>query len=221
MCLITDRRRLLAATGRGDHDWEGVLVDQLRGAIAGGVDLIQIRERDLEAARLAAIAGRIVDLTQGRATRVVVNDRVDIAVAVGAHGVHLREDGLAPYRVRAAWPPVMIGRSIHGAAAAASSNGVDYLIAGSVFETVSKPGQTRLLGLEGLRAVVGAAGPTPVLAVGGVTVENLALVRASGAAGFASIGAFLPSQQVSDLATGVQKLTETLRFAFDSRGGLP
>jgi thiamine-phosphate pyrophosphorylase len=214
LCLITNRRRLLSALPRRDASWPDVLFEQMRGAIAGGIDLIHIREPDIEPARLADIARRAVAIAEGTRTRVVVNDRLDIALAA-ATGVHLREDGIAPARARAMAPALLIGRSVHGVESVRGSAGADYLMAGSVFETVSKPGVAPL-GVNGLAAIVGAAASCPVLAVGGVTAENLTAIRSAGAAGVAAIGAFVPSQQVSDLAAAVQILTKTLRIAFDS-----
>jgi len=214
LCLITNRRRLLSALQRQDASWPEVLFEQLRGAMAGGIDLIQIREPDIEPARLADIARRATALAEGTRTRIVVNDRLDVALAA-ATGVHLREDGIAPARARAISPALLIGQSVHGIESVRRSAGADYLIAGTVFETVSKPG-VALLGVNGLAAIVEAAASCPVLAVGGVTVENLTAIRSAGAAGVAAIGAFVPAKQVSDLAAAVQILTKTLRIAFDS-----
>ena len=214
LCLITNRQRLLAATHRSEASWPDLLLDQVRGAIAGGIDLIQIREPDLEPARLAGIVRRAVAIAEGTRARIVVNDRLDVALAA-ATGVHLREDGIAPARARAIAPGLLIGRSVHGVESVGRSTGADYLNAGSVFETVSKPGVVPL-GVNGLAAIVSAAASCPVLAVGGVTIENLTAIRLAGAAGIAAIGAFVPAEQVSDLAAAVQILTKTLRNAFDS-----
>jgi thiamine-phosphate pyrophosphorylase len=221
LCLVTDRRRLTAAIGRPLDEWPAALAEQARGAIAGGADLIQIRERGIDAGRLADVARQLVALARGSATRIVVNDRIDVALAVAADGVHLREDGVPPSLARALAPALMIGRSVHGVEGALASGGADYVMAGSIFPTLSKPGLEAGLGLVGLRKIVVAMERRPVLAVGGVTVDNLATVAQTGAAGIAAIGAFVPPEQVSDLEAAVQMLTKSLRIAFDSATTVP
>jgi thiamine-phosphate diphosphorylase len=220
LCLITDRARLRAAVGASAGDWRDLVVEQIEGAIAGGVDLVQIRERDIEGAVLVELTRRIVRLARGTATKVVVNDRLDVALAAGADGVHLRERGLPASRARSLAPQALIGRSVHSVVSALASPEADYVLAGSVFETASKPGQPAALGLTGLREVVRAVGGGRVIAVGGVTVDNLTEVAASGVFGIAAIGAFVPAKQVPDLAAAVQMLTKSLRIAFDRCEGV-
>ena len=191
-CLVTDRRRLCPEADSLPAALACV-VEQARRAAAAGVDLIQIRERDLEAAALAALVAEVVAVTRGSVTRVVVNDRIDVALAAGADGVHLRGDSVpveAARRLLAA--PRLVGRSVHGIEEARSASGADYLIAGTVFSSASKPGAAELLGLDGLRAIVRAT-PIPVLAIGGITADRIADVLATGAAGIAAIGLFIDS----------------------------
>jgi thiamine-phosphate diphosphorylase len=178
ICLVTDRRRRDP-------------VAQAAQASAAGIDLIHIREHDLGASALAAMVSAVVDAVRGTATRVVVNDRIDVAIACAAHGVHLREDSIPPASARSLAPRgFLIGRSIHGVdEAVKGAESVDYLIAGTVFATSSKPEGHALLGTEGLREIVGAV-RVPVLAIGGMTRERLAEVAAAGAAGIAAIGLF-------------------------------
>jgi thiamine-phosphate diphosphorylase len=190
ICLVTDRRRLAAAGATGQAAVRCLLA-QVRHAAAAGVDLVQIRERDLEAAALAALVREALAAVRGSRTRVIVNDRVDVALACGAHGVHLRGDSLPPARVRELAPsPFLIGRSVHGTGDLAASAGADYLIAGTVFASPSKPAGHPLLGVDGLRAVAGAA-RVPVLGIGGVTIDRIEAVAAAGAAGVAAIGLFV------------------------------
>jgi thiamine-phosphate pyrophosphorylase len=197
-------------------------LEQLRGAIAGGVDVVQVREPDLEARTYVALVREAIALTQGTKCKVLVNDRLDVAVATGAHGVHLREAGLPIEVARRAAPlNFTVGRSVHSPEAAAASREADYMIAGSVFDTESKPGQTLTLGLDGLLKLVTAAGQCPVWAVGGVTVERLADVRRCGASGVAAIGAFLPSHGTQDIQGQVLELTNTFRRALDRMAELP
>lgn len=189
VCLVTDRRRL-AAGGRTIRDQLVVLEQQLDGAIEAGVDLIQLRERDLEAATLRDLARRVVARAGGR-TRVLINDRADVAVAARAHGVHLRGDGPRIAEVRDLGPDSwVVGRSVHSVEGARSHSGADYLIFGTVFPTASKPAGSVIAGLDGLRSTASAT-PTPVLAIGGVTLGNVAACRSAGAAGVAAIGLFL------------------------------
>jgi thiamine-phosphate pyrophosphorylase len=178
LCLVTDRRRR-------------PVVDQVRDAAHAGVDLIQVRERDLEAAPLAALVAELVRITRGTGTRVVVNERLDVALACGADGVHLPGDSMPAARARAIAPTgFVIGRSVHGVdEARRAAPDVDYLVAGTVFATTSKPGKADLLGLDGLASLCRAV-PAPVLAIGGITTERLEPVAAAGAAGVAAIGLF-------------------------------
>jgi len=188
LCLITDRRRFGAA-------WEPALVERVRAAARAGVHLVQVRERDLDGGPMTRLTERCVDAVRGTRARVLVNDRVDVALAAGAHGVHLRGDSMDAARVRWMVPPAfLIGRSVHTVEEAVEVSGrgaLDYLIFGHVFETTSKPGQDAA-GLDQL-ARVSAATTLPVLAVGGVSPPRAAGVARAGAAGVAAIGLFADS----------------------------
>jgi len=191
-CLVTDRRRLcpdadsFAAARR-------CLVEQARRAAGVGVDLIHIRERDLGGASLAALVSDLVAVTRGSTTRVVVNDRIDVALVSGADGVHLRGDSVSVVAARRLLPPpLLVGRSVHTVQEASAASDADYLIAGTVFPSAAKPGAAELLGLDGLRAIVSASA-VPVLAIGGITPDRIAEVLAAGAAGIAAIGLFIDS----------------------------
>ena len=192
-CLVTDRRRL-CPDARSLADARRALVEQARRAAAGGIDLLQVRERDLEAADLAALVDDVLAVTRGSATRVVVNDRIDVALACGADGVHLRADSVPVAEARRLLaPPWLVGRSVHSVQEAIAAAGADYLIAGTVFPSASKrAGPAELLGIEGLRAIVNASA-VPVLAIGGITPDRIDSVLAAGAAGIAAIGLFIDS----------------------------
>ena len=128
----------------------------------------------------------------GTPARVVVNDRVDIALATRAHGVHLRADSISAVQVRQLAPAgFLVGRSVHtrSEAVIAARSGVDYLAAGTVYPTPSKPEGSPLLGLAGLSELVRAV-DIPVLAIGGVVADKVRDIAASGAAGVAAIGLF-------------------------------
>lgn len=219
ICLVTDRRVLTDAAA-GD---EAVSLRRLLAVIAdcaaAGVDLVQIREPGLSDRSLLALVRGAVDRTRTTAARVVVNDRPDVALAGGAAGVHLKDDERSAARVRALGPAGwIVGRSVHDAAAArraAESGAVDYLIAGTVFRSASKPGR-RALGPDALREIVRAAG-RPVLAIGGVGVSEAASVAASGAAGVAGVRLFRFAAG-ADRPARIGARVQALRAVFD-RGG--
>jgi thiamine-phosphate pyrophosphorylase len=198
LCLVTDRRRQAP-------------VEQARQAAEAGIELIQIRERDLEAAELAALVTEVVGVTRHTATRVVVNERVDVALACGAAGVHLRGDSMPTARVRAIVPAgFIIGRSVHRPdEARAEGTGPDYLIAGPVFPTTSKPDGHAWLGKDGLAAFVTAA-RVPVLAIGGMSLDRVPAIAAAGAAGLAAISLF------AGAGTALAEVAARVRDRFDS-----
>jgi thiamine-phosphate pyrophosphorylase len=204
LCLVTDRRRL----ARPIPD----LLDLARRAADAGIDLIQVRERDLDAAPLTTLVSQILEVTRGSNTRVVVNDRLDVAIAARAHGVHLRHDSIPIAGARAlAAEPFVIGRSLHDPDEVGVTTGADYLVAGTVFPTPLKPAADALLGLDGLRAVTAAAA-APVLAIGGVTLERIPAIALAGAEGVAAISLFCDEQLVK-IAADVRRRFDTARSA--------
>jgi thiamine-phosphate pyrophosphorylase len=186
------------------HEWRDGIVAQVVVAARAGMPLIQVRERDLDAGALRDLVARCLDVVRGTGTRILVNDRLDVALAAGAHGVHLRGDSMPASRVRTLCPrPFLIGRSIHTVdeARRADASALDYLVFGTVFAAVSKPGREPA-GVGELAAVV-AATTLPILAVGGVTLETMPAVMRAGAAGAAAIGLF-----AHDVAQVVPRLLE-------------
>jgi thiamine-phosphate diphosphorylase len=209
MCLVTDRRRLAG----------GDLAAQVRGAVDLGIDVIHVRERDLEAGALAALVAELLVITKGTSTRLVVNDRIDVALACGADGVQLRGDSIPVAAARRIAPSgFLIGRSVHGVSEAIAAADADYLIAGTVYPSTSKRAATPLLGIEGLRAVVRAV-DRPVLAIGGVSDARIGEVADAGAAGFAAIGLFLPSHPDAELRgirlAELRQIVKRARSRFD------
>jgi thiamine-phosphate pyrophosphorylase len=175
---------------------------------------VQIRESGLPAGDYVRFVRQCIEAVRRSPTRVIVNDRLDVALAAGAHGVHLRENSIAINDARRLAPKgFLVGRSVHAPATAARSRDADYLLTGSVFETDSKPQQPATLGLVGLREVVEAAGACPVWALGGITAARVHDVLACGATGVAGIGAFLPRGRTTAVADDVQNVTELLRFS--------
>jgi len=215
VCLVTDRRRLGAAMGARPADWIALLSEQVSAAAQAGVDLIQVREPDLEAADLADLVRTLMRRIDGTAARLLVNDRVDVAIVAGASGVHLKEHSVLPDEVRRITPPgFMIGCSVHATAAVVARKSADLLIAGTVLPTASKPA-VDYLNKAGLEAIVEAAAPQLVLGIGGLGIPSMPLLAASGAAGMAAVGVFVPSAG-DDIPEFVQKRVNGLRLAFDS-----
>lgn len=215
VCLVTDRRRLAGADAPF-AETRRCLISQVHDAVKAGVDLIQVRERDLPSAGLAGLVADLLALTRGSATRLVVNDRLDVALACGADGVHLRGDSVSPADVRRLAPDgFLVGRSVHTVEEATDASGADYLIAGAVFATTSKPDTTRWLGLDGLRSIVRAAS-APVLAIGGVTVDRFDAIAGTGAAGIAAIALFQPAGDPPRRAVSLDDLVASVHRRFDS-----
>ena len=237
LCLVTDRRRLGARIGSlpDAGATTDALLAQVTAAAEAGVGLIQVREADLHAGALVALVGAIRARVAPRGTRVVVNDRLDVALASRADGVHLKSASVPVAEARRLAPPGwLIGRTVHSVAEIARgvAVGADYVIFGSVFPTQSKTAGWETAGLTGLAAAVQAASPLPVLGIGGIGVDQAGGVARTGAAGLAAIDAFLP--QVSDfdlawpnrrslgggwsiaIAETVQENVRRMRIAFDS-----
>ena len=188
LCLVTDRRLRSP-------------IEQASEAADAGIDLIHVRERDLEAAELSALVEGVIRATRGSGTRVVVNDRVDVALACGAAGVHLRGDSMPAARVRTMTPAgFLIGCSVRSPEEAIrASRDADYLVAGTVFPTTSKPGLRDCLGLDGL-ASISSCVSLPVLAIGGMSIARAGEIASTGAAGLAAIGLFAdPNRPIKDV----------------------
>lgn len=187
--LVTDRRRLAPAAAPSDAT--ACVVEQARFAIDAGIDVIQVRERDLDVRDLMALVVQVVALARGSRTRVVVNERLDVALAAGADGVHLPARALPASEARRLAPPgFLVGRSVHSLEEASVSEGADYLVAGTVWPSASKPGRTKLLGVEGMAAIVRAS-TVPVLGIGGITLGRVREIVDAGVAGIAAIGLFV------------------------------
>jgi thiamine-phosphate pyrophosphorylase len=199
------------------------LVDLIASACTAGVDLIQIRERDLDARTLTSLVKQGVAAAKGTSTRIIVNDRLDVALSSGAHGVHLRSDSIEAARVREQSPPgFIVGRSIHGveeAVAAERSRGLDYLILGTLFPTASKDPSHPATTMTALAAAC-ALVSIPVLAIGGITAARTEDIVKTGAAGIAAIGFFLPDPATS-LDQHLYARVSELRRVFDTCEAVP
>src|SRR5690242_1900212 len=203
---ITDRRQF-----PGDaQEQERRLMEKIGECAAAGVDLVQLREKDLGAHALEKLALKAMAAIAGSRTRLLINARTDVALACGAHGVHLPANDLAASDARAIFARAgvsepVIGVSTHSAAevASAEAHGADFAVFAPVFE---KGGTASREGLEELRRIChrteAAQPPMPVLALGGITGDNAQLCLAAGAAGVAAIRLF----QQNDVHAIVKKL---------------
>jgi thiamine-phosphate pyrophosphorylase len=217
LCYVTGRRALEAApiasdslTGDSIPLQLRFLRESIRRAAAAGADWIQIREKDLEARSLVELARSAIAETRASPARIFVNDRLDIALAAAAAGVHLGEKSLPlepaiEWRRSAGRPDFLVGVSCHSleSARAAGRGGANYIFFGPVFATPSKAAFGAPQGIERLREVC-AAVEIPVLAIGGVNLENARACIEAGAAGIAAIRLF---QEAKDEA----ELTATLK----------
>jgi thiamine-phosphate pyrophosphorylase len=164
------------------------------------VSLVQIREKDLTARTLFELASRAVGLTRGSETRVVVNDRADIARAAGCDGVHLTTHSLEANVVRRAFgEDFLIGVSAHtlGEASAAKECGADFAVFGPVFDTPSKRAYGPPVGLGSLKETARSLSPFPLVALGGVNETNAGDCLAAGAEGVAAIRLFADGQNLA------------------------
>ncbi len=229
LCYVTDRRSL---AGAEPADARKALLQKIASAGTAGVDWIQVREKDLtgkeysaltrEALQLAANSapgetGRTVD-SAARAvaerTRIFVNDRLDVALATQAGGVHLGEKSLPPEEARRLANSLhrkkdfLIGVSCHSLAAAkaAERGGADYLFFGPVFATPAKAAYGAPQGLKRLAEVCRTVA-LPVLTIGGITLENAASCLSAGASGIAAIRLFHDAPDMTVVVEALKKLS--------------
>ena len=203
---ITDRRQF-----PGDpHEQERWLLAKIAECAAADVEYVQLREKDIESRSLEELALKAITALAGSRTRLLINSRTDVALACGAHGVHLPANDFAASEVRAIFARArktepVIGVSTHSAAevASAEAHGASFAVFGPVFE---KSGSANREGLEQLRRIChrteAAQPPMPVWALGGITLENAEQCAAAGAAGIAAIRLF----QQNDVAMVMKRL---------------
>jgi thiamine-phosphate pyrophosphorylase len=201
LLLVTDRHQI---HGRS-------LVTVLSHAIQAGLQAIHLRERDLPTGELLSLAGDIQAMATPGGVSLIINDRVDLAMALGLDGVHLRTDSLPSHSVRQiVGPHRLIGVSTHSAEDVwhASQGCADYVVLGPIFETPSKRSFGPPLGLD-LLADVCRSSSIPIFAIGGITCERVREVRQAGAHGVAVIGALLACD---DISVAVREFTRTLEM---------
>lgn len=181
LCLVTDSSYATTQS----------LATLVAAAVLGGVDLVQLREKELSSGDLLTLASDIRESTPDGKALFIVNDRVDVALAAGADGVQLGEDAMPVEAARRVAPRLLIGRSVHSVEGAqdAEARGADFLVVGTIFLTGSKA-DIEPAG-PGLLERIAASVSLPFLAIGGVTSRNVSQVMAAGAAGAAVISAIL------------------------------
>jgi thiamine-phosphate pyrophosphorylase len=188
-----------SATDSSSEEFRRLLA-LVRSAVAARVSLVQLREKNLSARALYELAAAAAELARGRATRVLVNDRADIARAAGCDGVHLTTASLSARVVRRAFgEDFLIGVSTHilREAREARDGGADFAVFGPVFDTPSKRAYGPPFGLEALSDAARELAPFPVVALGGVAAENAGEVLRAGAAGVAGIRLFADGQNLA------------------------
>ncbi len=206
VCYVTDRKALGAADAAGN------LLAKIRAAMAAGVDWVQIRERNMPARELLELVKAAIGVREGEA-RILVNDRLDVAIAAGAAGVHLGGTSI-PAREVVSWvrkgnapAEFMVGVSCHSLeeARAAEDAGAGYVFFGPVFETPSKKSYGPPQGIAMLAEACSAVG-IPVIAIGGVNEENATECIRAGAAGIAAIRMFQESREAETLKRAIAML---------------
>jgi len=204
--LVTDRSAIKG--GRGE------MVARVESAVRGGVDLVQLREKDLPGGELLELAASLLEAIGCRA-KLIVNERADVALAAGAFGVQLGEDGLPVSAARDILGSVaQIGRSVHSGSAAsqAENDGADFLVVGTMFESRSHPGE-RPAGPE-LMQQISRSCRLPLIGIGGITPDNAPAVIRAGASGVAVISNILAA---SDPEAAAALLKATISEAWLSQ----
>ena len=185
------------------------LLDCVREALEGGVTLVQYRAKTASSAEMYAEALQLKALCDSFNVPLIINDRLDIAMAVGAAGVHLGQDDLPCAAARKILgEDYLIGVSAHNPAEAkaALQSGADYLVCGAVFGTATKA-DVKKLGTDGLAAICREKG-LPVVGIGGVTADNYREVRAAGADGAAIVSGILAQPDIRATVKAIAKVSQ-------------
>ena len=188
------------------------MLDAVHKAVVGGVNMVQLREKDLLGGDLLELAIQIKNVIRERAL-FFVNERVDVALACGADGVHLGKNAMSTFDARRlGGSRLIIGRSVHSVDAGdtAVKDGADYLFAGSVFTTRSHP-DVEPQGVELIESICNKT-KVPVIAIGGINFSNVDQVLESGASGVAVISAILASSDPENSARELRKRITVRRY---------
>ena len=189
------------------EDFSSVL-QLVRAAVVARIDLVQLREKNLSASVLFQLATSAAGITKGSATKLLINDRSDIAAAAGADGVHLTTSSLPTAVVRQSFGDgFLIGVSTHSPEEArrARQGGADFAVFGPVFDTASKKEFGEPPGLTGLASVCSELSPFPILALGGVMTGNVAECIRAGARGVAAIRMLQQPAQLAEIVDEIRR----------------
>jgi thiamine-phosphate pyrophosphorylase len=177
-------------------------LEQVEKLVRGGAQMIQLREKHASPREFHETAKQVVDYARKRKVKIIINDRVDVALAVKADGVHLGQDDLPPEQARKVLgETAIIGFSTHSViqAVEALKLPIDYIAIGPVFPTLTKENPDAVVGIEGLKKVRAEISAFPLVAIGGINLENARTVLQHGADSIAVIGALLKSEsQISE-----------------------
>lgn len=183
------------------------ILELVAAAVAARVPLFQIREKQLSGRALYELTTRALEITRGTATRLLVNDRSDIASAAGADGVHLTTQSLPASVVRKLYgAEFLIGVSTHSRAEAlaARAGGADFVVFGPVFETESKREFGEPQGLQRLQEVTSELRDFPVVAIGGIALDNVEACFAAGASGVAAIRLLNDTERMASIVEAIK-----------------
>ncbi|MBI2965534.1 MAG: thiamine phosphate synthase [Chloroflexi bacterium] len=180
------------------------LPDAVDAAIRGGVNLVQLREKQMAAGELLVLAREIRKICRSRGALFYVNDRLDVALACDADGVQLGERSLPVDAVRSvAGTRLLIGRSVHSVEGAVAAGDADLLVLGTIYPSASHPGEPA--SGTGLIREVTHATSVPVVAIGGITPANAGAVMEAGASGVAVVGVILGSKDPLKAAADMRR----------------
>lgn len=188
-------------------------LEVIRAAIAGGATVVQYREKEGTTRQMIEEARALRELARQAGVPFIVNDRVDIALAVDADGVHVGQDDMpAPLARKLMGPERIVGVSVDNLEQAlqAERDGADYVGAGPILATPTKPDAAPPIGLEGLAEICRQVS-IPVVAIGGINETNAAAVIAAGAAGVAVVSAVVAAPDVEAAARRLREIVDTAR----------
>lgn len=187
-------------------------LEQVEKLAAGGATLVQLREKRAAPQDFYEAVRRVMEFARSAKIKVIINDRADIALAAKADGVHLGQDDLPPEEARKLLgEKAIIGFSTHSSeqVAAACKLPLDYIAVGAVFPTVSKENPEAIVGVEGVRAARAIVGDMPLVAIGGISLENVGEVWEAGADSVAVIGAIVSKPE--QIAANVENFLKLAR----------
>ena len=208
--LIT-RGATAETTTPASEEFHNILF-QVSTAVTAGIQLIQIREKNLSARVLFELTASAVDIARGSSTRILINDRADVAAGAGAHGVHLTMRSLKPALIRKTFGAnFLIGASTHSLdeVREAQEEGADFAVLGPIFPSPSKERYGAPLGVDRLAEAVRGMTPFPLIALGGISLSNARECLHAGASGIAGISLFSDPNTLARTIEVISDLRET------------